>query len=125
MFTRLADAYRSIGQLAAAEAFYRKSLSVGYDKFSLFGLSKLYAVCGETNEVVRCYRQLVTNEEEDGRFFGAIASRMIEHNRHSDALSFYQAAYELQKNNQDISQKLAIQAEKLQLQLCCNSPTLG
>jgi tetratricopeptide (TPR) repeat protein len=115
MLTRLADAYRSTGNLDAAETTYRKNLENSYDKFSLLGLAKLYAVRGEPEEVVRCYRELVAREEEDGWFFGEITAQLIEHQRGQDAVRLYQVARELQRDNQEVCRKLAEQAEKYQL----------
>ena len=120
MLTRLADAYLSVGNLAAAESTYRKNLDDGYDKFSLLGLAKVHAVRSETTEVVHCYRQLIANEGESGRFFGEIVSKMIEYKWESDAISLYQVACEMQKNNLEVCQNLAIQAKKFNLPLYPN-----
>jgi tetratricopeptide (TPR) repeat protein len=115
LLARLGDAYRNIGNLVAAESNYRKALDKGYDKFSLLGLAKVHAIRGEVNEMEGCYRQLMANEQENGRFFGEITSQLIEHRQQSDAASFYRTACELHQDNQDVFQKLANRAEELGL----------
>jgi len=115
LFSRLGDAYRNIGNLVAAESNYRKALDNDYDKFSLLGLTKVHAIRGEINEMVRCYRQLMANEQENGWFWSGIASQLIEHRQHSDAASFYRVACELHQGNQDVFRELTKQAEKLGL----------
>ncbi len=125
LLTRLADAYRSIGNLAAAEGYYRKNLDNNYDKFSLMGLAKVYTVRGEINEVTNCYRQLVTKEKEDGHFFAEIALHMIKCNRQNEVLSFYKTACALQKSDQDICKKLANHLEEFKLPFCCKQTILG
>jgi hypothetical protein len=75
----------------------------------------LHAIRGEVNEMGRCYRQLMANEQENGWFFGEIASQLIEHRQPSDAASFYRTVCELHQDNQDVFQKLAKRAEELGL----------
>ena len=90
MLTRLADAYRKMERFDEAEKIYLQNLEQGYDKFSLLGLAKLHATRNEMNEMIRCYRELVTKEEEDGWFFSEIATKLLDNSQFQEAAQLYQ-----------------------------------
>ena len=115
LLTRLGDAYRRVGNMAAAEATFRKNLDSCYDKFSLLGLAKVHAVRGNIDEAVNCYRKLIEREVEEGWYFSGIASQLMEHQRQSDAVNLYKIACELQQNNQEACRKLSDEAKKLEI----------